>query len=150
MHPSATVNFCVNIQEERQSAFYGNSPSYVKCIDGKILTSAHPTVKSKTFPLCCIFNSTKAILKFGRDMKLNSFFSHFKVRNFCLVNDYEFSLKHFVEIGSALSANSHTEECEPLKTYFISESNFAKLKNTNCTLAKNSYLEAVKYLINKK
>jgi hypothetical protein len=51
MHPSATVNFCVNIKEERQSAFYGNSPSYVKCVDEKILTSAHPKIKFKTFSL---------------------------------------------------------------------------------------------------
>jgi fructose-1,6-bisphosphatase/inositol monophosphatase family enzyme len=51
MHPAATVNFCVNIKEERQSAFYRNSPSYVKCVDEKILTSAHPKIELKTFSL---------------------------------------------------------------------------------------------------
>jgi hypothetical protein len=45
------VNFCVNIKEERQSAFYGNSLSYAKCIDEKILASAHPKIKYKTFSL---------------------------------------------------------------------------------------------------
>jgi hypothetical protein len=51
MYPSQTVNFCVYIKEEGQSAFYGNSPSYVNCIDEKILASAHPKIKFKTFSL---------------------------------------------------------------------------------------------------
>jgi hypothetical protein len=51
MYPSATVNICVNIKEEGQRAFYGNSPSYVKCIDEKILTSALPIIKFNTFSL---------------------------------------------------------------------------------------------------
>jgi hypothetical protein len=62
---------------------------------------------------------------FGCDMKLNSLILISKYINFLqLITN--FFLKKFVEIDSARSANSHTEECEPQITNFISESGFAK------------------------